>query len=619
MPVYYDIDTDVRINGSLSLPSGSITLNNGNVTATKFIGDGSQLTNLPTADLSQYLKKDGTVAMTGNLTMGNNSLVLNTGSVGLVLRNSLTDITNGAPWYGIGNATAKFGTQTGNYVQVGGYFGLKLKINGGDLDLDPNDLSAPKWNGKKIFHEGNLSTTGYVQTGAADQNVGNNFMVKGMLFVGDNGSTGDMTVSDATGARTIHIDGGSEGKINSSTVKVHIKGNGTAEFRDKVTMKSLQITDATSPIVQYLNAERLNSREEWEFDKNISNFETGGGGIHSGLRVVATTPPSANALVQAGVVYTPTGRRFEYGDTSVAQPAASTTYDRIDVIYVEGASSVNGPEGAINVIKGWADANPVPPSRAAKGENPNADTSKPKIPYDGTVLAHIRKRQNVNDITDGLSGTFNALTDKREWRTVRTNSNRDLEITGKLLTTDTISEAGMLLTQKYAQLATPNTFKGNITIDHGNSPMLEIRGTNNDDTKSPSLYLSEADTNGDYGFKIKYLTGLNALTFASKNLATENERLRIYRDEAKVEVKGDLVVEGKMVAKKNAATVTIPAGQTSAKWTHNYGAATYAISISANSPSRHVYWESKTNNTIDIKIDDPDDQDILVDVILIGY
>lgn len=615
MPVYYDIDTDVRITGGLTLPSGSITLNNGNVTAIKFIGDGSQLTNLPTVDLSQYFKKDGSVAMTGNLNTGNNAIIMGTSSVGITLRNNLTDVTNGAPWNGIGNATAKFGNLAGNYVQVAGYFGLKLKMNGGDLDLDPNDVSAPKWNGKKMFHEGNLNLANYIQTGGTDQNVGNNFMVKGMLFVGDSGSTGDMTVSDATGARTIHIDGGSEGKINNTTVRVHIKGNGSAEFKDKVTMRQLQITDGTAPLVQYLNAERLNSKEEWEFDKNISNFEVGGGGVHAGLKVTATTPPSANALVQAGVVYTPTGRRFEYGDVSIAQPAASTTYDRIDILYVEGASSVNGAEGTIAVIKGWADANPVPPSRAAKGENPNADTTKPKIPYDGTVLCHIRKRQNVNDITDGSSGTFNALTDKREWRTVRTNSNRDLEVTGKLLTTDTISEAGMLLTQKYAQLATANTFKGDILIDHPNAPTIEIRGGTNEDAKSPSLYLSE----GGYGFKIKYLTGLNTLGFFAKNLEQENERLRIYRDEAKVEVKSDLVVEGKLVAKSNAATITIPAGQTSVKWTHNYGAVKYAVSISANSPSRHVYWESKTATTIDIKIDDPDDQDILVDVMLIGY
>jgi hypothetical protein len=76
MAVYRDIDSSVRIGGSLTLPAGSIylstiTLNhtNGNVTATKFIGDGSSLTNLPIPDITNTVLTDGTRPITGTLTL----------------------------------------------------------------------------------------------------------------------------------------------------------------------------------------------------------------------------------------------------------------------------------------------------------------------------------------------------------------------------------------------------------------------------------------------------------------------------------------------------------------------------------------------------------------------
>jgi hypothetical protein len=67
-----------------------------------------------------------------------------------------------------------------------------------------------------------------------------------------------------------------------------------------------------------------------------------------------------------------------------------------------------------------------------------------------------------------------------------------------------------------------------------------------------------------------------------------------------------------------ANSVTIPAGATSATWTHNFGSTNYAVMLSPDTAARHVFWSDKANNTIKINIDYPHNESIIVDVILIG-
>jgi hypothetical protein len=87
MAVYRDIDADVRIGGSLLLPTGSInlgsniTLNtNGTITATtfsgSFTGNGSALTNLSSSNMAGVLLLDGTRTMTNHLGMAGKEIRL---------------------------------------------------------------------------------------------------------------------------------------------------------------------------------------------------------------------------------------------------------------------------------------------------------------------------------------------------------------------------------------------------------------------------------------------------------------------------------------------------------------------------------------------------------------
>jgi hypothetical protein len=64
--------------------------------------------------------------------------------------------------------------------------------------------------------------------------------------------------------------------------------------------------------------------------------------------------------------------------------------------------------------------------------------------------------------------------------------------------------------------------------------------------------------------------------------------------------------------------VYIPAGYTSTTWVHNSNSPTgdYVLSLSSNSPNRHVYWANKTESQVDICIDEKSDVDIYIDVVL---
>jgi hypothetical protein len=69
-----------------------------------------------------------------------------------------------------------------------------------------------------------------------------------------------------------------------------------------------------------------------------------------------------------------------------------------------------------------------------------------------------------------------------------------------------------------------------------------------------------------------------------------------------------------------ATSITIAKGSTTAIWTHNLPFGTsYAVQLSCNSPEPHVYWSNKTSSAITINLDDICDDDVIVDIIIIGH
>ena len=536
-------------------------------------GSGLDADLLDGLNSTQFLRSDTSGTLSGDLTLTG---YLQNNNNGIRFGNSTWSRNNGEAKV-LGEIYDANSTSGNSRLMIHSRLGKVNLYIDGDIYLDEGQYKA--------WHAGNLSP---VTTGD-DQSTGNNFTVKGMLYVGNSTTTGDVAIHNGTSGYTIHLDGNSSGKINASTVKVYIKGNGDAEFAGTVTANRLVITDNMKPLVANLNAERLNGMESRDFDTPVTNTEIGGWGVVSGLELKATTPPSSDVLITAGVVYASSGRRFDIAQHQLAQPPASATYDRWDAIYVQGPSEV---EGRTKVIQGVASATPV----------------KPTIPADGVLLGYVYKRQNVNDITDGMSGTFDALEDARMWKDVRYYRGSGMEIAGYTKVSGDIYEKGTKLEDKYAELNSDNVFNSNQVIN-GKVHIKSNTGT-----------LGGNPTDPDYVLRVGYDDSTYIAFDPNEILATGDLSIRANTGNLILGAQSGVVQsDSHMRSSRSAATIAIPAGQVSATWTHNYGNTSYAVSLTPNSFERHVRWTNKTANAITIEIDDPSNQDILVDCILIGY
>lgn len=75
-----------------------------------------------------------------------------------------------------------------------------------------------------------------------------------------------------------------------------------------------------------------------------------------------------------------------------------------------------------------------------------------------------------------------------------------------------------------------------------------------------------------------------------------------------------------MVSGKSMGTVlTIPAGSTEVEWIHNYNSENYAVACLPDSYARHVALTSKSNTSCTISIDDPCENDIAINLVLVGW
>jgi hypothetical protein len=459
-----------------------------------------------------------------------------------------------------------------------------------------------------MYHAGNLPS--YVGTGS-NQSVGTGFTVNGTMYLGSTSAgtnNGDLVIRGA-GNATIHLDGDGSGNINSGTVKAYVNGStGDATFSGKMTANSIAVTSTTQ--VNNLNAELFQGKRLYDFDVPASNAEIASYGVVSGLqpRQGGATGPDSTVKIDPGVVYTSSGRRFQFTTSYTATvPAAYQQYNRYDIYYVRGPVDTNGNsdpvnEGTIQYAKGATDG------------------SLPSIPTGSVPIVKLFIPMNDTGgvtIKDGSTGETPNLYDIRQWRPVRYESST-FKVDGAIQSQNDITEAGSILKDKYARLGFDNTFTGKQTITSG---AVDITGGYNDDSIPAAMSLLERSGSTDYGFRFKYLSGGNVFKLYSVNSNTETERLSISRDSGFTEFKNDVQVDGKLTAKSNAITLTIPAGSTTATWTHNYGSTSYAVSTTQSSFDRHLRFDptKKLTNTYTVEIDTPTTQDILVDCILIGY
>jgi hypothetical protein len=407
------------------------------------------------------------------------------------------------------------------------------------------------------------SHSGYISSILTNQTVQNNFTINGAMWIGTPSANGSLILRQ-NGINTIQFDASSTGKL--STVKSYI-GIGTAQFEGNVRMGSLTID--TRDMITNLNAEMISGVQERDLTKNISIRDQSGFGVFSGMEVEARPIPDMSVVVKAGVVYTSSGRRVAIPESTVALQSSSQNFDRIDVLYVQGASA-GGNEGRVSVVVGTPTANPV----------------KPNIPADGIELAKVLVRSNIGSITDGYNrgagtpdGSFDAIDDIRVWRPIIWNGS-NLSVKGD------IKEKDVRLEDKYAQKAVDNIFLGSATY---------------------------TSTTGADTFTLR---------LDSKSV-TSNRDMSLKSTLGKVSINNSVAVEnnGYLRASKNAAKLVIPAGQTFVTWTHNHvGQDTnYIVNAMSNSASRHIHYKNQTETSIDICIEQAYSKDIEVMCSIIGY
>jgi hypothetical protein len=170
-----------------------------------------------------------------------------------------------------------------------------------------------------------------------------------------------------------------------------MNASGNANFSGTVSANALKV--ATTGLVSNLNAEMLNGLKESQFAKNTSIVEQGGMGVYSGLGVSQQTVPNMTVLVSGGVAYTNSGLRVAYSNTSVSLSTSSATYDRKDVVYIQG-SSAGANEGNVTVATGTPASTPLEPS----------------IPSDAIKLAVVLVAKNIGSIQN------TAITDGRVFK-----------------------------------------------------------------------------------------------------------------------------------------------------------------------------------------------------------
>src|SRR5579875_3257405 len=141
---------------NLEVKTTGVNINGNQVWHAGNMGPGSGLNAdlLDGLDSTAFIKADGSISMTGDLSIGSYSA---TGQQYVVSGGVSADRVNNSTWYGIGRSNILYGSNSGNAtgVQVAGYYGLNLKTSNGEIVLDPSFSSAPKYNGYAMWHSGN--------------------------------------------------------------------------------------------------------------------------------------------------------------------------------------------------------------------------------------------------------------------------------------------------------------------------------------------------------------------------------------------------------------------------------------------------------------------------------
>jgi hypothetical protein len=415
--------TVFQINGSKTTPS--MTFNNNTVWHAGNDGSGSGLDAdlLDGLDSLAFVKKDGTVAMTGNLTVP--GIIANNGAY--TVSSTLTDATNGSTWYGMGRSTLNLSGETSSTVQYAGYFGVNIKTGGHELIIPRT--GSMTYDGNTVWHAGNDGSGSTLDADTVDGIQGVDILSTSSVYIGTQDwntltSNGIYRVGAFTGANT------PTGAYDYGTLEVIVSSTSiTQNYYSHSTGQNSGMWTRT----KWNAADWVAWKKIWTNDNDGSGSGLDADlvdGLHASQFLRSDADDMMSGSITFGGTATVTDQhRGIYWDASDKE----TTTDFSDTAHIIHTVNSGGLTGSVLEIASNNDA--------TDGVNFIVGSSASGVRINGNAIWHAGNDGSSSgldsDLLDGLHGSSYMRTD------ANTSTSGTLTVSGALTASSSVDIAGV--------------------------------------------------------------------------------------------------------------------------------------------------------------------------------
>lgn len=603
----------------LDIQSSTLTWNGTTVWTAGNQGSGSGLDadKLDGLDSLAFVKKDGTVAMTGNLTVPN--IIANGGM--FTVTSNVTDIVNNSTWYGFGRSNLNLSGETNGTVQYAGYFGVNIKTGGHELII-PRLGTNMTYDGNIVWHSGNMGSGSNLDADKLDGHDSSYFAYVGQNHLFNNmggGASYDTVDFNTLGTigeyRFINLN--ASGTVNkpNDTGYGYYFGMGGGD----VSGRGFQLLGSSSKNLYF----REMSNQVWVKLWNDQNM-----GSSSGLNADMVDSVHASQLVRndttnqaVGSGFTMSGNAYVGGSSSNGALYIRTGSGSYGIQLAgdnsaqqSGVGSYINANGTAN-FSGTMTANTIAVTSTALVNNLNAQminsVKEPQIAKNlsvyelggmGVYLGAQVQAQGVPNMTVQMTAG-----------TVYTNTGMRVVInSGGSIAFSTPSATYNRIDSVYVQGSSAGANEGVITVMQGIAQSTPVAPTIPSDGVLLANVTIRQNAGSILSTDITDMRVWKPIYTVGQNTYTTN----------KLYVQGmlDSTVGGTITLNKpiqntpSNNSITISAGSTSYTWTHNLNLSKYIVKLSWNNPEPHVTWSNKTANAITINLDTAYDTDTIVDI-----
>jgi hypothetical protein len=638
MAKWYDIDTDMRLNGKLTASGDIVTT--GNISGNMIMGNGSLLTNLPIPVATATPSSGSTNpisagwAFTHEAKTGSGGHIPTGGSATTFLRGDNTWVTP-TDYYVSSVASTDGGNGTLTLNRSGTTaLTISLAHNHDSVyytETEVNGLLANKSDVGHTHAYDNYQYWGLQVNGGTAQSINSNANVN--LIAGSN-----VTMTITGNAITINavqrpID---DVPVDGVTTE-SISSNWAFDHQAKTGANGGHIPTAGTTS-QYLRGDGVWATPP---DNNTNNYLTGVSGAGNG-----TVTFTRNGL--ANLTWDSSHTHSQYVLNNTDNQVVNTGFN------IKGSAllGINGTAGSL-YVKNSSGTNVIhiAGDTTAKGAsikayvNANGDAT-----FDGTVAVNKLQVTNTALVTNLNAEFVGGISEKNLGRKEIAlevggwgiHSGFRAKQSGVGLQTQFTVESGIAYTKsgKRVEYAGGDytTSAPSVTANNHRIDAIYIAGPSEGNNEGEIKHVTGAYSSTPVapaipsdGIKIADIyMGSNQgtitdaritdrRTFKDVRFDLASDRLVVDRlDLVDVTTSNSSIVFNKPIKGASfAKSITISAGSTSSTWTHNLGLGTsYVITFSCNSAEPHVYWTNKATNSIVINLDDVCESSVTIDCLI---